>query len=151
LGINFKAQKVSVVNQFGKQELTVTRPQTLCVPSVKSKGSTPPAPMPRLVKLLDHFRCYAVEPVDMMKDVELVDQFTSTRSRVTGVVQLCNPVVKNSGQILRPKAHLVCYSITDVKEFRVVSVRVRNQFGLASLRALQPKTVCLPSFKNRLG
>jgi len=29
-----------------------------------------------------------------------------------------------------------------------LSVRVRNQFGLASLRVRRPQTLCLPSFKQ---
>jgi hypothetical protein len=150
-GIDFKRQKVSVTNQFGKLELVVVRPESLCVPSLKSKGTTPPPPMPSLPKLVDHFRCYAVEPVKAPKEVQLTDQFTSTRSSVVTVVRLCNPVRKGSGRVVRPKAHLVCYSITESKHFRVLGVHVRNQFGVASLRVLKPVTLCVPSFKERLG
>jgi hypothetical protein len=149
--IEFKEQRVSVSNQFGKQELTVIRPASLCVPSLKRKARIAPAPTPDPAKLVDHFRCYAVKPVAVEKEVGLVDQFTRVRSRTSRLVQLCNPVSKNGEPVRRPKAHLVCYLITDAKRFSAVSVRVRNQFGLTGLRALRPQTLCLPSFKDVLG
>jgi hypothetical protein len=149
-GIHFKQQKVNVTNQFGKVDLTVRRPVSLCVPSLKGKETTPP-PMPNLPKLVDHLRCYAVDPVDVSKEVQLRDQFTSARAQVIRLVRLCNPVRKDSRQVVRPKAHLVCYSITDAKRFSAVGVHVRNQFGPAALRVIQPKLLCLPSFKEKLG
>jgi hypothetical protein len=150
-GIDFKAQKVTVSNQFGKRELTVLKPESLCVPSLKSKATDPPPTGPDPEKLVDHFRCYAVDPVPAQQAVTLVDQFTLTPSKVRRLVRLCTPVSKNGGTVRRPKAHLVCYTITDAKQFSPVSVRLRNQFGLTSLRAVKPQTLCLPSFKKRLG
>jgi hypothetical protein len=127
------------------------KPLSLCVPSLKNKGTTTPRPTPNLPKLVDHFRCYAVKPVDVPKNVQLKDQFTSTASRVGRAKRLCDPVRKDSGQVVRPDAHLVCYSITGAKHFPGASVRVRNQFGVASMCVLRPEALCLPSFKESLG
>jgi hypothetical protein len=150
-GIDFKEQKVSVSNQFGKQELTVLRPASLCVPSLKREGTRAPAPTPNPANVVDHFRCYTVKSVEAEKEVQLRDQFTAVRSRTSRLVRLCNPVSKNGERVRRPKAHLVCYAITDAERFSAVGVGVRNQFGLLRLRVLRPQTLCLPSLKERIG
>jgi hypothetical protein len=149
-GIDFKARSVSVTNQFGTRKLAVLRPVSLCVPSLKSKAPAPPRG-PDPAQVVDHFRCYAVKEEFVAKQVILVDQFSRTFGRTLRVVRLCNPVSKNGGPVRRRTAHLVCYSILDGNQFKAVGVRVRNQFGLASLRALKPETLCLPSFKQKIG
>jgi hypothetical protein len=151
-GATFKPRKVIVVNQFGKREIKVLRPASLCVPSLKSKGTIAPPTTPDSEKLVDHFRCYSVDPLPAPKTVKLADQFTTKASKVARLVRLCNPVGKNGGIVRRPKAHLVCYSITDAGQFEPVGVRLRNQFGLTgSLKAVTPQMLCLPSSKTKIG
>jgi hypothetical protein len=101
---------------------------------------------------LDHFRCYAVERVSVVKTVKTVDQFkrTSTATTTIAATALCLPVSKNGGKVTREKAHLVCYAIKREK-FASRPVRVRNQFGDAALRVNATKSLCLPSFKQVLG
>jgi hypothetical protein len=148
----FKATKVSVTNQFGTVQLSVTKPESLCVPSLKSLGKALPPTTPDPQKLVDHFRCYAVDPLRTPKSVALTDQFGSTDTSVLAIVRLCNPVSKNKGRIRRPRAHLVCYQIRDKQRFQAVSVNTRNQFGLlSSMRVTAPDTLCLPSFKKVVG
>src|SRR5205085_1888646 len=109
--VPFQPREVRVANQFGIRQLSVVRPVTLCVPSLKRKGAgaAPTGPNPQLV--LDHFRCYDVKPQTVPRTVKLADQFKTTKTRVVQVVRLCNPVRKNDTPVKRPQAHLVCYSI----------------------------------------
>jgi hypothetical protein len=53
--------------------------------------------------------------------------------------------------VRRPAAHLVCYSIRDVASAKARNVTVRNQFGVARLRAARARQLCLPSLKRDLG
>jgi hypothetical protein len=144
----FKQRKVRVTNQFGRRELLVVAPATLCVPSLKSTGTEPlPGSASSATKVLDHFRCYDVKVLSAPKSVHLKDQFRSTTTKVGRLVSLCLPVSKNREPVRRPKSHLVCYTITE-KPFGSLAVRVRNQFGLASLKVVRPQALCLPSFKT---
>jgi hypothetical protein len=97
-----------VTNQFGVRDLAVLAPVSLCVPSLKRKGTAPPRGK-LLASALDHFRCYSVKPQQTPKVVKLADEFGVTSTKVIDVVRLCNPVRKNKGPApARPKAHLVC-------------------------------------------
>ena len=101
---------------------------------------------------LDHFKCYSVTPTaTRSRAVTLSDQF-GRRSSVTGARRsLCNPVSKNGGRIVNPRAHLTCYSTRDATgRFAARRVRVSNQFGTRELRVVRPASLCLPSLK-RLG
>jgi hypothetical protein len=143
----FKQRKVRVTNQFGSRELSVLTPATLCVPSLKRKGTAAPAgSVASATEVLDHFRCYDVKELRAAKAVRLKDQFRLTSTKVVRLVSLCLPVSKNKEPVRRPKSHLVCYTISE-KPFESLAVRVRNQFGLASLKVVRPQALCLPSFK----
>jgi hypothetical protein len=147
-GAPFTPRTVVVTNQFGVRKLEVTRPNRLCVPSLKRRtaGAVPSAPNP--TKLLDHFRCYDVKPQSVPLTVKLADQFRTSETKVLRVIRLCNPVRKNNEPVRRAKSHLVCYSIADAEPFDAIGVRVRNQFGIAALRIRAAQTLCLPSFKE---
>jgi hypothetical protein len=147
----FKALKVEMTNQFGTSEVAVLRPAALCVPSLKRKAPATPGTAPDPEKVLDHFRCYTVEPVKSpVPNVDLKDQFATTNANVLQLVRVCNPVSKNGERVRRPKAHLACYSIQDKQRFTALTVRTRNQFGLATARVSKPAMLCLPSFKKVL-
>ncbi len=139
---------VLVTNQFGQRKLTTARPNRLCVPSLKRKGTVAPPTTPNPTRLLDHFRCYDIQQQPASQTVKLADQFGTTTTKVVRVIRLCNPVRKNNEPVRRAKSHLVCYSITESPAFRPLAVRVRNQFGRAALRIRRPETLCLPSFKQ---
>ncbi len=100
---------------------------------------------------LDHFKCYEIEepPLDLPQDVTLEDQFGAADMRVQGLVSFCNPVDKNGEGINDPTAHLACYRIRGELGFSPRDVLVENQFGAQSV-TVQPQTLCVPSFKNRL-
>jgi|GEM_PF-1382350 len=145
--VPFTPREVRVANQFGIRQLSVVKPVTLCVPSLKRKGggAAPTGPNPTLV--LDHFRCYDVKPQAAARTVKLVDQFKTTKTKVLRVVRLCNPVRKNNEPVRKAQAHLVCYSISE-PPFQPLALTVRNQFGVAAMRARKPSMLCLPSFKK---
>jgi len=121
---------------------------SLCVPSLKRKGSQAPPTSPNPELRLDHFRCYAVDPKLVPRNVTTSDQAVTTRTSVVSVVRLCNPVSKNGGAVRRPAAHLVCYSIRDIVRSTVARVTVRNQFGVARPRTGRSRSLCLPSLKR---
>jgi hypothetical protein len=142
---------VRVVNQFGVKVLTVLRPKSLCVPSLKRIGTRAPSGAnPQLS--LDHFRCYDVKGQPATRTVRLRDQFATKTTRVVQLVSLCNPVRKVKGRTIskvrRPRAHLVCYTIRDTTRARRVAVR--NQFEVARLRTVRSQRLCLPSLKQDL-
>lgn len=145
--VPFQPREVRVSNQFGIRQLPVVKPVSLCVPSLKRKGAgaAPTGPNPTLV--LDHFRCYDVKPQAAARTVKLVDQFTTTKTKVARLARLCNPVRKNNEPVRRAKAHLVCYTISE-PPFQPLAVTVRNQFGVAALRVRRPQMLCLPSLRK---
>ena len=161
--------QLMINNQFGSQIATATNTEQLCVPSTKVFRISPPR-QPDPQKVLDHYQCYRVIPEQpsVSRTVTLTDQFVESRTRVTRLVQICNPVDKNGGGILRPWAHLACYLAQDVKRpilfisgnfigaiKGTVNVLTRNQFGVLELRVIHPRTdsqleglwLCVPSQK----
>ena len=76
---------------------------------------------------LDHFKCYAAEPIGdvVTHTVDLRDQFhKETGVKVLEPFALCNPVKKDGGEVLHPKAHLVFYHIAEASPFEVSSKSV---------------------------
>lgn len=144
----FQPHEVLVQNQFGNNVLTVTKPQSLCVPSEKDH-----APSPLNV---DHFKCYKARPKDrfVQRTVSLEDQFEDKQTKVLRPTALCNPVNKNGEDILHPESHLVCYTIRDLPKqpkFQPRDAFIHNQFGDLTLTASKAQTLCVPSTKTDLG
>jgi hypothetical protein len=162
--------QVQINNQFGSQSATVTNTEQLCLPSLKIFRLPPSRQDP--AKVLDHYQCYRVVSAKPSgsSTVSLTDQFMTSTTRVTRLVQLCNPVSKNNEPVLRPWAHLACYVAQDVKRRPgpvlitgnfigaikgTVNVRTENQFGSLNLRVFTPRTatqlmglwLCVPSQK----
>jgi hypothetical protein len=146
----FRPLAVRVRNQFGRAALRIRRPQTLCLPSFKevvqtvAPASAPPG--------LDHFKCYEAEqPQFGPRFVGLRDQFGQSEGQVVATRQICNPVRKNNGRVLNPRAHLVCYETPSVGTvpFQPREVRVLNQFGIRQLSVVRPVTLCVPSLKRK--
>ena len=148
----FTKQRVIVRNQLGVEVLTVDRPRTLCVPSLKREGTAPPPAQPDPGALVDHFKCYEVTASGTFaqREVTLRDQFGRTRARVLRPATLCTPVRKNAERLRQSAVHLKCYAIQDegFEPGRVVTVR--NQLGVETLRVLRPRELCVPSTKQRI-
>ena len=103
---------------------------------------------------LDHFKCYdADQPQFQPRFVGLRDQFGPSEGQVIATRQICNPVRKNNGRVLNPRAHLVCYETPQVGTvpFQPRDVRVSNQFGIRQLWVVRPVTLCVPSLKRKGG
>jgi len=135
---------VGVKNQFGdNQELTVTGPSWLAVPTTKAGHEEPVC--------LDHFLVYDVVPQTYEPvEVELNDQFTQETVTVYEPYFFANPVKKTVGsevtKIQNPDDHLVFYWIEG--ESYETSVQFDNQFGDEQTLALtDPVLMAVPSEK----
>lgn len=142
------AKAVVVRNQFGSQRLNVHTARRLCVPSEKRKLREPfqPIQVP-----IDHFQCYAVDPLTQLLrlgpigQVKLRDQFGRESVKVGQPVQLCAPVQKDTTPSQHPVSHLVCYAIRD--DPVEVRVQIQNQFEKKKLSTTRPVLLCVPSAK----
>lgn len=137
---------VEVNNQFGPQQLVVTDPVLLAVPTQKSPHPNPPVD-------LDHYQCYRASGAPVAKPAILADQFHRERVQVNTPVLLCNPVMKQHAgavtEILHPDHHLVCYSKT-VRPFTATR-GIRNQFETGQITTIASDWLCVPSQKQILG
>jgi len=135
--------QVEVDNQFGIQQLNVTGPYWLAVPTQK-EGHEPP-------EGLDHFLLYGViQPSPSVDEyVDLDDQFGGEQVLVTWPNYFANPVRKTHAGIVteieNPEAHLVFYAI-EGGDFET-EVQVVNQFGDQALNVSDPRLLAVPSEK----
>jgi hypothetical protein len=137
-GASFGTQ-IQVDNQFGNQTLDVSDPAFLVVPSEKLAPPVPP---------LDHFKCYEVADALPLVDVyvELTDQFTWYDAQVLEADWFCNPVQKNSEEIVNDDNHLTVYNITpDYQDYWYVEVF--NQFGYQQMEVYGPVALAAPTWK----
>jgi hypothetical protein len=113
----------------------------------------------RAAPAVDHQLCYrtGVSGSHIPANVTLLNQFSPNgfHPTITAGQVLCNPVKKTvvGGEtfpITNPRAHLVCYKITEPTQ-PTPTVVVTNQFGSARLVPRQPNLLCLPSWKSLLG
>jgi hypothetical protein len=131
-------KKVVVYNQFGREEITTKRSELLCLPSRKNQEPEPQA--------ADHYKCYTgTFPRFAPREVTLVDQFVTERTRVTKPRFVCNPVDKNGEGINDRLNHLKCYTIRGKRLAR--SATVTNQFRTGSVRTRKAEMLCVPSMK----
>jgi hypothetical protein len=154
----FKHVDVQVTNVFGTQQLTLSKPFRLCVPS--EKGIVPAAPTPSSLQI-DHYRCYKANfkkgfTFTPPTGVSIADQFESTTADVRPGNRLifCNPVSKNGAPILDPASHLTCFRLIEPPSDPNIDVAVDNQFGAGQRLTVRRQTaatsLCLPSSKTVL-
>jgi cysteine-rich repeat protein len=147
----FVKHQVQVQDQFCALTLSVTAPDTLCVPSEKDGVAS--------ALKLDHFKCYAAKiapktPKFASRDVTLTDQYETKVVTVLKPVGVCAPVQKNEEPIRDAQTHLTCYQMKDVKgqeKFAKRLAQVRNQFGELTLNVTKANTLCVPAAKTDLG
>jgi hypothetical protein len=112
--------------------------------------------------VLDHFKCYAVRPIDKFepREVTLVDEFGEETVTVLRPTRFCNPVVKCTGEscaeLSHPEAHLTCYQIQSGPrnpQFKKRTVVVSNQFGDQQhlVVSAHGDLLCVPSLKSLQG
>ncbi len=134
-----KATDVRLLNQCSDSVLTLGKPASLLLPTAKSLVAAPPVPTDADHNV-DHFLCYKAKQQKKYGDgtpapalrkgiqVDVEDQFQTTRYDLGKVVLACNPVAKSGSPILQggpakgssfpitpatvrnPAAHLLCYS-----------------------------------------
>jgi len=122
---------VTVENQFGKQELVVSGPIGLLVPTWKKSPGVHEPPVG-----LDHFLVYGVVPGDPVEPIPVWvrDQFSPPSGGLVGVadpIYFAVPAEKTVGfdvtYITNPLTHLVFYDILGA-EWPCPSVLVEDQF-----------------------
>lgn len=158
--LNQKA--LTIANQFGGQNITISAPVLLAVPTQKDNLPPPSG--------LDHFRCYpaivtpgAVNQPRFPIHVSLKDQFDKQPEGVSvlGVVAFCAPADKlHNGQITsiqNPNDHLTCYVFEETTTAPVtapatpVLVHTKNQFGTERFFVKQARYLCVPTSKQVVG
>ena len=125
-----KLQPIDVVvqNQFGEQNLTVVKADSLCVPAEKDL-------VPSELNI-NHFKCYKVRttqrtPAFTPRNVSVADQFEDKMASAFTPALLCNPVDKNGEGMPFPENHLTCFKIKDLPgqpTFQPQPIEVTDQF-----------------------
>jgi RHS repeat-associated protein len=147
----FRRRRLEVVSRFGRETLTVYRPESLCAPG------TPEGTLP--VPGFDHFKCYKVKAGNSSRDEVLVHdgvfagpETTHVRGRASAI---CNAVGKDGEEIEEPTAHLACYDIHDAREQSGFQGRrylgFQGPFGEENLHVLKPQRLCVSSKLSELG
>ena len=146
-GFTTQTWVVKVDNQFGEQELVVSGPVMVALPTKKQYHNLPFG--------LDHFLLYEVEGPDMQVVVQLMDQWKVETVGVLRPVYFANPAEKTDSHIdpplpnvipiQHPEEHLVFYEIVG-QSFRT-SVNVSDQFGFQTLSVYDPRLLAVPSEK----
>lgn len=137
---------VEVDNQFGTQQLVVSGPFGLAVPTQKA-GHEPPVD-------LDHYLLYEViDGSSVEAVVGLNDQFGNQPNvSVYEPILFANPVRKTYGdeitEIVNPDVHGVLYVIES--NYTEEEVQVVNQFGNQTLYMYGPVLLAVPSEKWEL-
>jgi len=138
---------VDVDNQFGEQDLKVSGPVGLVVPTQKEGHNETVG--------LDHFLLYYAWGPDLNVVVQLEDQFHLEPDVVVlRPVYFANPVQKTDAtgmvtEIENPEAHLVFYEIPE--ELFQTDVNVVNQFGEQTLSLYGSYLLAVPSEKISFG
>jgi len=140
---------VDVNNQFGMQELMVSGPVALAVPTQKVEPGDHGPPVG-----LDHFLLYEVIEGPYFEDlvVGLEDQFHDVaEGMVVAPRYFANPVQKTDDtgmvtEIVNTEAHLVFYEITG-GQYYLPQLLVVNQFGQQTFDVAGPILLAVPSGK----
>jgi hypothetical protein len=100
---------------------------------------------------IDHFLCHRVTAYDGAADVpvKLKDQFGEVALHAAKPAMVCNPVSKNGEAIKNLEAHLLCYSVTQIRNAPSErTVITDTQFGKSNLKVQGIEIFCLPAAKT---
>jgi hypothetical protein len=150
-GAQEPSRTVGVINQFGKDVLTLGNPEFLLAPAVKQAGDKPqPADLPGDVS---HFKVYRIlkHGEFQPRTVSLQDQFDRepVKFKVDAPIYFCVPVEKTVGEkkwpVVNPEEHLVMYPI--VPRSYDVKKPVWDQFEGGLLRNFRAYFLAVPTLK----
>jgi hypothetical protein len=147
-----------VVDQFGTRFVDLIKPVRLMVPSAQSLITSPPAPVNPPI---DQFQCYLTRvstgtpKFTALRGVTTIaDQFVTATVDVIRPTVLCVPVDEND-EAPGAEAHaafLQCYKVKAVRGTprfnKVTPVFVTDHLGSATLDAIRPTEICVPSQRN---
>jgi hypothetical protein len=144
---------VVVSNQFGTQKVRAGRPRFLAVPTHKLE------PGLEFPERLDHFKCYEASGKEIVRKVNLSDQFEIANVVVLDPKLFCNPTRKidsagNSFGVQSAHLHLTCYDLIELPAgtfsfIQIVNRLISNQFTTAGLieAYTDEDLLCVPSRK----
>jgi hypothetical protein len=151
----FQRRNVVVINRFGIQNVAVAQPHQLC--TAAEKGHVPDPPVPANGPG-DSYRCYKAKLVPGSPDpsgtgLGLTDQFGVWSSTIRRALRLCNPVGIDGEEIVRERAHLMCYGLitvpTPAPDTRVNTDDVFGPLAMTA-RTIASRYLCVPSYKLEL-
>jgi hypothetical protein len=151
----FQRRNVVVINRFGIQTVAVAQPHQLC--TAAEKGHVPDPPVPANGPG-DSYRCYKAKLVPGSPDpsgtaLGLTDQFGVSSSTMRRAFRLCNPVAIDGEDLVRPRAHLMCYGLLTIPTPSPdIQVNTDDVFGplVMTARTLASRYLCVPSYKLEL-
>jgi thermitase len=141
----FVKRELQLINQYGRQIVSLKRSESLCVPAAHG-GATPPAG-------LDSFKCYSAskgrgQPRVKKPDAALDDAFESTQSRVKRIRSYCTPVEVDGQPVQDPTLRLACYKIGTASgqpRFSSQESTVTDEFDTGPRTLKKVVTLCIPS------
>jgi hypothetical protein len=152
---------VAVTNELGTEDLSVSQPDHLCVPTWSSL-TDPPNMTPSQPAGLDPFVCYYAPPATggarfkVPKKMQVSDDFSPTtkvRVTISAPVSLCVPATETANGVrykaANPKPSLVCILVTATPT--TTPVFDQDQFGSGPVSITQTSTLCLPSLAKTLN
>lgn len=148
--------RVATRNQFGMQRFRVGEAKRLCLPTRKKELNSRERTRIRPHERIDHQTCYSITAVTALQSVDpkprqvrTKDQFKTERVKLFKPKWLCAPTDKNREGMDHPVAHLVCYTIKGKRNRK--KVEIRNQFERTNIKARDPRLLCVPTDKAKLG
>jgi hypothetical protein len=104
------------------------------------------------VNVFTHFQCYQTTTPTNFKPVtvELKDQFGVSKAELQTPNMFCAPVTKkligmDPHKVAGRTDHLLCYP--EKNPPKMVLRKVENQLGMSVVRNLNPRWLCVPTFK----
>ncbi len=151
-GTRFRPRKVRITDQFGAQRVRVVRPRELCNPAQKNSE--------QFLQNKVHLKCYQITtPRFNGRTVVTRNQFGSLTLTVKAPRNLCVTTLKKLLKGSRPTIsgqpnqrlvdNFVCYSVANNGSFAARQVRIRDQFGRATVNVIRPVELCTPASVNQ--
>jgi hypothetical protein len=128
-------------------------------PATPAEPATPTKPAPAKATapakfLLDHYKVYVIEPMDVEFKVWLRGQFDGNIWDLTKLYtyeRFLNPADKNGEGIIDKHAHLNWYRTAQENLEPIRKIEVFNQFGLQTIKTDQPVAMLVPAEKIEPG
>ena len=133
--------------------LQAANPTTSAEPATAAKPAATKAAAPAKF-LLDHYKVYVIEPMEVEFQVWLRGQFDGNiwdYTKLYTYERFLNPADKNGEGIIDKHAHLNWYRTAQENLEPIRKIEVFNQFGLQTIKTDQPVAMLVPAEKIEPG